>query len=96
MSSLPVKRRKIQLVIEEASDEALKILERTRTASKSMINILNGILEKDTKGKYDTLANMSKLSGKGVRFVTGIGETIQQFQKVLQLLDDIDAMEAGR
>jgi hypothetical protein len=96
MSSLPVKRRKIQLVIEEASDEALKILERARTASRSMINILNGILEKDTKGKYDTLANMSKLSGKGTRFVAGIGETIQQFQKVLQLLDDIDAMEAGR
>jgi hypothetical protein len=96
MSSLPVKRRKIQLVIEEASDEAQKILERTRTASRSMINILNGILERDTKGKYDTLANMSKLSGKGTRFVTGIGETIQQFQKVLQLLDDIEAMEAGR
>jgi hypothetical protein len=96
MSSLPVKRRKIQIVIEEASDEALKILERTRAASRSMINILNGILEKDIKGKYDTLANMSKLSGKGTRFVTGIGETIQQFQKVLQLLDDIEAMEAGR
>jgi hypothetical protein len=96
MSSLPVKRRKIQLVIEEASDEAEKILERTRRASKSMINILNGILEKDTKGKYDALANMSKLAGKGTRFVTGISETIQQFQKVLQLLDDIDAMEAGR
>jgi hypothetical protein len=39
---------------------------------------------------------MSKLSGKGTRFVTGIGETIQQFQKMLQLLNDIDAMEAGR
>jgi hypothetical protein len=95
MSSLPVKRRKIQIVIEEASDEASKILERTRAASRSMINILNGILEKNIKGKYDTLANMSKLSGKGTRFVTGISETIQQFQKVLQLLDDIDAMEAG-
>jgi hypothetical protein len=96
MSSLPVKRRKIQLVIEEASDEVQKILERARTASRSMINILSGILEKDTRGKYDTLANLSKLSGKGVNFVTGVGETIQQFQKVLQLLDDIDAMEAGR
>jgi hypothetical protein len=96
MSSLPVKRRKIQIVIEEASDEALKILERARTASKSMINILNGILEKDAKGRYDTLANMSKLSGKGTHFVTGVSETVQQFQKVLHLLDDIDAMEAGR
>jgi hypothetical protein len=95
MSSLPVKRRKIQLVTEEASDEAMKILERARGASRSMINILNGILNKDTTGKYDALANMSKLAGKGANFVTGVGETIQQFQKVLQLLDDIDAMEAG-
>jgi hypothetical protein len=82
-------------VVEETSDEVLKILERTRRASKNMINILNGILEKDTTGKYDTLANMSKLSGKGAQFVTGVNETIQQFQKVLQLLDDIEAMEAG-
>jgi hypothetical protein len=96
MSSLPVKRRKIQLVIEEASDEVVKILERARTASRSMINILNGILGKDAKGKYDTLANMSKLAGKGSRFAVSIGETIQQFQKVLQLLDDIEVMEAGR
>jgi hypothetical protein len=96
MSSLPVKRRKIQIVIEEASDEAMKILERARVASRSMINILNGILDKDTKGKYDTLANLSKLTGKGTQFITGVTETIQQFQKVIQLLDDIDAMESGR
>jgi hypothetical protein len=96
ISSLPVKRRKIQIVIEEASNAAMKILKQTRIASINMINILNGILEKDTTGKYDTLINMSKLVGKGDRFVTGINETIQQFQKVLQILDEIEAMEAGR
>jgi hypothetical protein len=96
MSSLPVKRRKIQLVIEEAEDEATKILDRARRACKSMINILNGILDKGTRGKYDTLANLSKLTGKGTQFITGVSETIQQFQKVIQLLDDIDAMESGR
>jgi hypothetical protein len=96
MSSLPVKRRKIQIVIEEAADEAAKIMGRARTASRNMINILNGILEKDTKGKYDSLSNLSKLAGRGTQFVEGIAETAQKFQKVLQLLDDIESMEAGR
>lgn len=96
MSSLPVKRRKIQIVIEEASGEALGIVDSARRASRSMINILNGILNKDTKGKYDSLANMQQMAGKGAEFINEISEAVQKFQKVIQILDDIDAMEAGR
>jgi hypothetical protein len=96
MSSLPVKRRKVQMVVEEASAEADRIVERCRGAFHSLINILNGIIKPDSAGKYDTLANLSALSGKGTTFVNGIAESIQKFQKALQLLDDIDAMEAGK
>jgi hypothetical protein len=96
MSSLPVKRRKIQLVLEDASKEAKKIIEHTRMAIRIMINVLNGIVTKDLSGKYDGLGNLSHLSGKGPAFLNGIAESIQKFQKTLQLLDDIDAMESGR
>ncbi|MDR2370327.1 MAG: DUF5312 domain-containing protein, partial [Treponema sp.] len=96
MSSLPVKRRKIQIVIEDASKEAFRIIERVRTACKTMINIINGILKKDTDGKYDTLANLSQLSGRGNTFVTGLIESSDQFKRALQLLDDIEVMETGR
>jgi hypothetical protein len=96
MSSLPVKRRKIQIVIEEASSEALAIVDSARRASRSMINILSGIINRDTKGKYDTIANMAKFTGSGPEFIEGIGDSMQKFQKVTQILDDIDAMEAGR
>jgi hypothetical protein len=96
ISSLQTKGRKIQIVLEEASDWALNIMEQTRRACKSMANTLNEILEKDVKRKYNTLTNISKLSGKSPRFVTDIGKAVQQFQKVLQLLDDIDATEAAR
>jgi hypothetical protein len=96
MSSLPVKRRKIQMVIEDASREAQRIIDRARSACTTMINILNGILKKDPGGKYDTLGNLSHLAGKGPVFINGIAESIQKFQKALQLLDDIGAMESGR
>jgi hypothetical protein len=96
MSSLPVKRRKIQIVLQDASGEAKKIIESARTAVRVMIKVLNGILRKDTEGKYDTLGNISQFSGRGPAFVNGITESIQKFQKTLQLLDDIDVMESGR
>ncbi|MDR1863255.1 MAG: DUF5312 domain-containing protein [Treponema sp.] len=92
--ALPVKRRKMQTVIEAASGEAAAILEQTRKASVSMINVLNGILEKNPQEKYDTLVNMFSLSRRG-RFAAGIGETVKKLQTLLQLLDDIDAIEAG-
>jgi hypothetical protein len=96
MSSLPVKRRKIQMAVEEASRGARGIVDRARNACTVMINILNGILRKDPGGRYDTLGNLSRLTGKGPAFINGIAESIQKFQKALQLLDDIDAMESGR
>jgi hypothetical protein len=96
MSSLPVKRRKIQLVLQDASGEAKKIIDRTRSAVRVMINVLNGLLKKDIEGKYDGLGNMAQFSARGPAFVNGITESIQKFQKTLQLLNDIDAMESGR
>ena len=96
MSSLPVKRRKVQLVVEEAQEDAEKILERAQDASRIMINILGGILGKDSRGKYFPLTNLPKLAEKNNKFVPGLGEIIQQFHTVLRILDDIEAMESGR
>jgi hypothetical protein len=96
MSSLPVKRRKIQLVLQDASEQAKRIIERIRAAVRVMIKVLNGILKKDIEGKYDSLGNISQLSGRSPAFLNGITESIQKFQKTLQLLDDIDIMESGR
>jgi hypothetical protein len=96
MSSLPIKRRKIQLVLEDASRIASGIIERTRTAMKLMINILNGILKKEPGGKYDTLNNLTQLTAKIPLLVNGMNDSIQKFQTALQLLDDIDAIDSHR
>jgi hypothetical protein len=96
MSSLPVKRRKIQLALQDASREAKQIIDSARGAFQTMIKVLNGIAGKDQTGTYDTLSNMAQLSGKGTAFTAGIADSIQKFQKTLQLMNDIDAMEMGR
>jgi hypothetical protein len=96
MSSLPVKRRKTQIILEEAKEDSNKILERAREASGTMISILSGILGKGYSNKYDTLVNLSKLAGKDNQFLVGMGEAIQKFQTVLKILDEIETMDASR
>ena len=94
MASMPVKRRKIQIILEEAQEGAEKILQRAREAILSIVNVLNGILGKDTKGKYFPLTNLAKVTGKNNQFIFQMAEIIGQFQTVLKLLDDINIMES--
>jgi hypothetical protein len=96
MSAIPVKRRKIQIVIDEAEEDVTRILEQTRSAAQSMINILNGILGKDSRGKYFPMTNLSKVVGRNSQFIQGMSDVIQKFQFVLKIMDEIDVMENGR
>ena len=96
MSSLPVKRRKTQIIVEEAAYIADQILGEARDALLGMVKILGGILKKSADGKYDSLTNFFTIAGRGSAFHDGIAESINQLNKTLSLLDDIDAMEAGR
>jgi hypothetical protein len=96
MSSLPVKRRKVQIVLEEAAADAGQIIKSTRDSLEGIIKILNGILAKSADGKYDTLSNLSALAGRGNAFQEGLAQTIQKLKETLKLLDSIDVMEAGR
>jgi len=94
ISSLPVKRRKVQLVLEDASRIATGIIESTRQAMKTMIDILNGILKKEPGGKYDSLSNLSHLISKTPLLLDGMNDSIQKFYQALQLLDDIGAISS--
>jgi len=96
MSALPVKRRKLQIVLEDAQKDADKMLEQTRKASRNMASLLGGFLGRESKGKYDTLANLSSIAGKDSSYDKGLSETLQQFEMLTKLLDDIEAMEDGR
>jgi hypothetical protein len=62
---------------------------------KGMVRIFGGITNKKKDDKYDTLSNLSHM-GKGTSFVEALMGCIEQFNKSLKLLEEIDAMEAGR
>jgi hypothetical protein len=96
MSSLSVKRHKIQMVENEASEEAKKIIDRIRDAITLITKTLGGILAKSPDGKFDTLANLADMSGKTDTFTVGVSNAIKTLTKTLELMDKINLMEAGR
>jgi hypothetical protein len=97
ISSLPVKRRKIQIVVQEVSEEAMKIINNIRAACKTMVQVLDGILRKDPAGVFDTLSNIQALSGKhGPPLTSRIDEAVVKLESALKLLDEVNFLEAGK
>jgi hypothetical protein len=97
MSSLPVKRRKIHIVVQEASEESMRMINSIREACKTMVQVLDGILRKDTSGVFDTLSNIQALSGKsGPPLVSRIDEAVVKLESALKLLDEVNFLEAGK
>jgi hypothetical protein len=104
-NSLQSRRRKMQVVLDDASDEAEEIITRTKTSIEGLIAILSSIITKDGNGQYTTLINMthfmaksetadlSILTAKGQAFLNTMNEIIQKFQKTLQIMEDIVILE---
>jgi hypothetical protein len=93
MSSLPAKRRKIQLALEDASGELEQILDRAREAIKFIISLLAGIVRREPESKYDSLSNLEDIEAKTPDFMNRLVSVIQLFHDTLDLLADIDLME---
>jgi hypothetical protein len=97
MSSLQVKRHKVQLVEDEVSDEAGRIIGRIRDALELMVKVLGGILTKTPDGKFDTLTNLADMSGKAdASFTNSVTNTIETLTRTMALMNKISTMEAGR
>jgi hypothetical protein len=93
ITSLPVKRKRIQVVLDEVTREAKGVIVRAISAAMTMINVLNGILKKEPGGKYDTLSNLDELGGKDQKaFLDEIEITIKQFHHFLEILKEIETM----
>lgn len=93
MTSLSVKRRKMQIILDEAFETAAAILEQTKDAMRGMIKILGGII--NNEGKYGSLSNIQVI-GKAPDFAAGLQSCIDLFGQTLKLLDDIDTSEAQK
>jgi hypothetical protein len=96
LTSLTLKRRKMQGIIDEAALVAIQIIGEAKTALITMIKVLNGIMNKETVSKYDTLINFSKLAGKGISFTEGVSIAAQNARTALALLDELNFLETER
>ncbi|MDR2747453.1 MAG: DUF5312 domain-containing protein [Treponema sp.] len=94
MSSLPVKRRKIQLVLDDAMGEGREIIERTKTAVDSITNIIAGILKKDSGGRYDSLSNLSQMEARIPDFQAGLRKIAERLKDTRRVFDDVVMLEA--
>jgi hypothetical protein len=95
LASSPLKRRKIQRIIEEASMEAEGIVTAAEQTIAELIKILERFIQKVSDGNYDALVNIMQISLKTPNFISGIANAIGHLQQVLQFLDAIDMLESG-
>jgi hypothetical protein len=92
MSSLPVKRRKIQLVLDDAGGEGRQIIEKSRIALDRITGIIAGILKKDP-GR-DSLSNLSQMGTRIPNFEAGLREAGERLRDTKKVLDDVALLEA--
>jgi hypothetical protein len=95
ITSLPFKRRKIQIVLQEASKIAGEIIDQTRDAMEGMMMVLGGIIKKSADEKYDSLANLV-VFGKPAAFFGGIQFCADKFRQAIRLMDDITGIENAK
>jgi hypothetical protein len=93
ITALSVKRRKIQTLEMEASDEAADIIARATKALKSLAAVLGGIIKGEAGGRYDSLVNLGSLAGKNSSYITMIKNTQSKIERALYLLIEISKIE---
>jgi hypothetical protein len=93
LTSLALKQRRLHAIINEVNRVADQIIEQNKAALITMVNVLNGIIKKDSESsKYDTLINLSKLAGKP-GFMKSLSTAAQNFQDALAFLDQAKSQE---
>jgi len=88
--ALPVKRRKMQLIQNDASREAWGIIDRSREGMKMIGSVLEVISSRDTCIEHGRLSNFDKLAGKRPAvFTRNVKEAVRSLKQTLKVLNDI-------
>jgi hypothetical protein len=93
-SSLPVKRRKIQLALEDAGEEGRRIVERTRLAVESLGRLIPVILTQGPDGQSTGLSNLPLLELKIPDFSAKLRAAGERLMEFLKIMDHLAVMEA--
>jgi len=91
--ALPVKRRKMQFIQNDASKEAWDIIRGSAEGMNRMVVLLDAILAKNPNGDPGGLTNFDKLAGKNpAAFVRDVAGVIETLRGALQVLNGISSI----
>ncbi|MDR0540411.1 MAG: DUF5312 domain-containing protein [Spirochaetaceae bacterium] len=93
IQSVAIKHRKMSLFMEEINLSVDQIIQTSKNSLVVLQNVIGGIIQPDTGGKYDTLSNMAKISGKGTEFAEGLHLTLRNLKTAVRLVNNIEQLD---
>jgi len=96
LSSIQIKKRKVESAIRSVETEAESILAKALNAINRMQEILKAILSRETRGRYDSLSNLGQIEGKANKdFQKGLEATKFRLEKAHYLLGELMKAAVG-
>ncbi len=96
VSSVAIKRRKMQSIARSAQDESERIIRDYAAGLIVMTRVLYGILKGEAGGRFDSLSNLSFLDGKANKdFQRGLSLAKDRCEKALSLLGELSGLDLG-
>lgn len=91
-----LKRKKMQNILGEVDEEAEETVKTAQDNLHLLNNVLDGILNGDVGGKYDTISNVGYLGGKkSTSFLNDIEETLSRLKEAEELLASLAEVESS-
>jgi hypothetical protein len=90
--SVTVRRRKLGIIAEDVNTMVNTIIKDAEKSLVSMELILDGILNPASGKSYDTLTNMSKITGKGNFFTDGLKGGLEKLKSMTLLLSEVSKL----
>ena len=94
VTALQVKQRRLQAIIDEAQGAANKLVDQVRGVSFTVLSMLAILLEDDKNGTRTVLSNLTNIAERNSGFIEHTEKAIDQFKRLIELLNDIRTMES--
>lgn len=93
MSSLAIKRRKLETAIQSAETEADTLIRNGLEALTRMHLVLKGILTGSSRERYDSLSNLSRIEGKAnADFMRSLEQSNDKLERMLSLVNELSQL----
>jgi len=94
LCSLPVKKRRMQMIERGVDEEAERIVRDAAGALWRLVSILHGVLKGEAGGRYDSLSNLSSLDGRANKeYLRILERTKERCDRALTLLSEISGLD---